>query len=105
VNREFEMRMVAGILLLLAGIAYPMAALLWLNRWLARGPLPASQSVGLVLAFNGIFPVVLVGLAAGLLSARLWAMLSYRYALLFASLVCLGMILALGWKTTAQRQR
>ncbi len=67
------MRTVLGILLVVIGVAYPMAAVFWLNQRMSRQPAMTSTQVGLALAFNGVLPVSLILAGIGLLVPRLGA--------------------------------
>jgi hypothetical protein len=67
------MRIVLGILLVVIGAAFPMAAVFWLNQRMSRRPAMTSTQVGLTLAFNGILPVSLILAGVGLLVPRLGA--------------------------------
>lgn len=78
------MRTVAGILLLVMGIIFPMGMLAWLNSRFNRQPRPTPRQVGLLLAFNGILPAGLVLLGLGLMSPGLWAVTWLRAAALAA---------------------
>lgn len=49
-----------GILLLIAGVAYPMGAVYWINQRLGRKPALTPRQLALIVAFNGILPVSLV---------------------------------------------
>ncbi|MCX7670570.1 MAG: hypothetical protein N2439_10925 [Anaerolineae bacterium] len=64
---------VAGILLLAAGVIFPLALLLWLSSRLSRPPALAPRRVGLWLAFNFVLPVGLVLWGLRLLSPRVAA--------------------------------
>jgi hypothetical protein len=63
---------VAGILVLVAGIVFPMAMLFWLNSRLSRKPSLSAGQVGLALAFNGVLPVAMIMLGIGLIAPHLW---------------------------------
>jgi len=86
---------VAGILILIVGVAYPMAALIWLNGRLGRQPALAARHVGRIVAFNGVFPLSLIGLGVGLLSTGLWASLAFKMVLALTGLVSLVLLLIL----------
>lgn len=89
------MHTVAGILLLVFGVIFPMAMLVWLNSRLNRRPRPTSRQIGLVLAFNGLLPVGLVLLGLGLMLPQLWAMAWLRLAALAAWLAVGVVMIAL----------
>jgi hypothetical protein len=89
------MRTVFGILLLVAGVVYPMAALVWLNRRMSRPPALAPRQVGMILALNGVLPVSLIFWGLGLIVPRLGVMLPVRMVAILASIVAVGLIGAL----------
>ena len=89
------MRILLGILLVVVGIAYPMGALLWLNHRLARRPTLATSRVGVILAFDGVFPVFFIVSGLGVLVPRLWAILAIKAVVTLSALATL--ILALAW--------
>ena len=99
------MRNLVGALLLLAGVIYPLAAVFWLNQWIGRRRRLVPRQVGLVLAFNGVFPMTLIGLAVGLLSARLWASFAFRLGLGLAGGVGLGLLIAVWWQMAADSRK
>jgi hypothetical protein len=80
---------VFGILLLVAGAAYPMVAMVWLNRRLNRQPALTPRQLGLILAFNGVLPVSLVFWGVGMAVPRLWAVLAVRMVAVISSLAAL----------------
>jgi hypothetical protein len=65
-------RVPIGILVLVIGVATPMAMLFWLNGKLSRKPPPSPREVGVLLALNGILPLGLIVIGLGLLLPRLW---------------------------------
>lgn len=89
------MRIVGGILLLVAGVVFPMALVAWLSSRLNRQPRPAPRQIGLVLALNGLLPVGLVLLGLGLMAPQLWAMVWLRWAALAAWLAVGVVVVAL----------
>ena len=72
-----------------------MAAVVWLNSRLGRQPALAARHVGRIVAFNGVFPITLIGLGFGLVSAGLWASLIFKVALALAGLASLALLLIL----------
>jgi hypothetical protein len=86
------MHTLLGILLLVAGVIYPMAALVWLNQRMARQPALAPRQVGLLLALNGVLPVSLIFWGLGLIVPRLGVMLPVRMVAILASVVAVGLI-------------
>jgi hypothetical protein len=93
-------RIAGGILCLILGISYPMAILLWLNARMRRQPALAPRQVSIVLAFNGVFPLALIGLGVGLLSPGVWAMPSFLPALALVGLAALVLLL-ISWRLGA----
>lgn len=89
------MRIVGGILLLVAGVIFPMAMVAWLSSRLNRRPRPTSRQIGLALALNGLLPVGLVLLGLGLMAPQLWALVWLRLAALAAWLAVGAVIVAL----------
>lgn len=71
---------VAGILLLVAGIAFPLGMVAWLNSRLNRQPRPTPREIGLILSLNGLLPLGLVTLGLGLMMPQLWEALWLRVA-------------------------
>lgn len=89
------MRTVAGILLLLAGVIFPMMLVAWLSNRLNHKPRPTPRQVGLLLAFNGLLPLALVSLGVGLVSEALWATIWLRAITLAAWLAALIILVLL----------
>lgn len=91
------MRTVAGILLLVIGVSFPMEMLLWLNARLHRLPPPRPRQVGAWLAFNFVLPVGLVLGGLSLMSARVAASPVIRVAtpavLIASAIVLVGLVL------------
>lgn len=98
------MRIVAGILLVVGGMIFPMGLVAWLNSRLNRAPRPASRQVGLALALNGLLPVALVTLGLGLISERLWALIWLR-GVAFVTGSASGIVLVALLVTTLMRRR
>ncbi len=87
------MRIALGIILLAIGVAYPMAALYWLNLRMGRKPAMTPRQVGLQLALNGILPVSLIFWGLALVLPWLWASPAVRLVAgvtTLASLVIIG---------------
>ncbi len=89
------MQFVLGIVLVVAGIAFPMAALFWLNRRMPRSPALTPRQVGLILALDGVLPVSLIFGGLGLLVPRLGAMLVVRVVAILAGVVAVALLGAL----------
>jgi hypothetical protein len=97
-------RTVAGILLLIAGLIFPMIILIWMNGRLGRKPLPRPGEVGLLLTFNGVWPVALITTGLCLMSARLWATPALRIAMTAAWLASVVVLVALAFMTVSARR-
>ncbi len=89
------MQTVAGILVLIAGVIFPMAMVVWLSMRLGRKPALRPPQVGLVLALNGVLPVALVTSGLALLMPHLWAMDTLRYAVVAAWAAVVMVLIAL----------
>ena len=89
------METLAGILLLVAGTAFPLGMVAWLSGRLNRQPRPAPRVVGLLLALNGLLPLGLVALGLGLLMPQLWATTWLRVATLAAGVGAGAVLIAL----------
>lgn len=98
------MRTVAGILLLIAGVIFPLIMLIWMNGRLRRKPLPRPGEVGLLLTFNGVWPVALITTGLGLMSVRLWATPALRIAMMAAWLASAAVLVALVLMAVAARR-
>ncbi len=95
------MRVVLGILLIVAGAGYPIFAVYRLNRRLGRQPALTPRQLALTLAFNGILPVSLVFWGLGLMAPGLWAVLAIR---MIAVITALTALLLLGLLRSARTQ-
>ena len=76
------MRTLAGILLLIIGVIFPMAMLFQMNSVLSRKPAPRPSRVGMLLALNGVLPVALIISGLMLLSDRFATSPALRAALI-----------------------
>ena len=76
------MRTLAGIVLLIIGVIFPMAMLFQMNSVLSRKPAPRPSQVGMLLALNGVLPVALIISGLMLLSDRFAASPALRAALI-----------------------
>ena len=92
------MRILAGILLLIIGVIFPMAMLFRINGVLSRKPAPQPSRVGMLLALNGVLPVALVTTGLAMLSASMAASPALRVVMIATWLtsVALVMILVIG---------
>jgi hypothetical protein len=70
----------AGILLVITGVFFPMAMLVWLGSRMRRQPPPRPRQVGMWLAFNIVLPVGMVLLGLSLISTQFGASTTIRYA-------------------------
>jgi hypothetical protein len=75
-------RTLAGILLFVIGVIFPMAMLFRINSVLSREPVPRPSQVGMLLALNGVLPVALIISGLMLLSTRFSASPALRAALI-----------------------
>jgi hypothetical protein len=98
------LHIVAAILLLIIGVIWPLASLLWLSSRLNRTPTLSSQRLGLILALNLIFPISLILSAFGLLLPQLRESLAFKGALVVAWVATLGLFAGLWWSRTAEHR-
>lgn len=89
------MHTVAGILLLIIGIIFPLGMLAWLSNRLNRRPRPGAGQVGLLLALNGLLPLAVVLTGLGLMMPQLWETTWLRVAVAAAGLGAAGVLIAL----------
>ena len=99
------MRTAAGILLLIAGIIFPMAMLFRMNSVLSRKPAPAPSRVGMLLALNGVLPVALVISGLVLMSVRFGSSPALRVVLIATWLVSIALLVVLAIGKGADRRR
>jgi len=64
---------IAGILLVITGVFFPMAMLVWLSSRMRRQPPPRPRQVGMWLAFNFVLPVGIVLLGISVISSQFGA--------------------------------
>jgi hypothetical protein len=92
-----------GVLVLMAGVIFPMAMVAWLASRMNRKPALPPNQMGLILAFNGILPVGLVLLGFSLMSpafgAQTWVRLGWMLALAAAALVVVILGVSRGRRT------
>ena len=85
----------AGVLVLMTGVIFPMAMLGWLAIRMGKKPPLGADRTGLVLAFNGLLPVGLVLLGLGLMSPQfgqlMWVRAGWIAALVAAGLVLIAL--------------
>lgn len=98
------LRIIAGIVCLMAGVIFPMGMTFWLNGRMHRQPPPSPRQIGLALAFNGVLPVTLILVGLGILSTRLWATPALRIATGVAAAATVVVLLALAWESAASRR-
>jgi hypothetical protein len=91
------MNAVAGMILIVLGVAYPMAALVWLNGRMSRQPPLAPRRLGLILALNGIVPIAIIFWGLELLVPKLSANVTVRMVLWIASLASIILLVTLRW--------
>jgi uncharacterized membrane protein len=98
------MHTVAGILVLLVGVAFPMGMLVWLNGRMRRQPALQPRQVGMLLALNGILPVGLVLVGFWLIYPPFGASPAARVAIVASGLAVLALLVALWWSSRSSRQ-
>ncbi len=95
-----------GILLLMAGVVFPLAILVWLSSRLGPPPAPRPRQMGMWLALNFVLPVGLVLAGLRLISVQVAASPVIRDAAVaaLAAAVILGVGIA-AEATLARRSR
>jgi hypothetical protein len=88
-------RTLAGILLLIIGVIFPMAMLFQMNSVLSRKPAPRPSRVGMLLALNGVLPVALIISGLMLLSDRFSAAPALRAAMIATWVASLALLIIL----------
>jgi uncharacterized membrane protein len=99
------MQSLAGILILLVGVAFPMGMLVWLNARLRRQPALQPRQVGMLLALNGILPLGLVLTGLGLIYPPFGASLAFKVVLIASGLAVLALLVGLWWTRQAARRK
>ena len=99
------MRTLAGILLLIVGVIFPMAMLFRMNSMLSRKPAPTPGRVGMLLALNGVLPVALIISGLMLLAARFAASPALRAALIATWVASAALLLVLLISRGAGREK
>lgn len=89
------MQSLLGILLVMAGIVFPMAMPIWLAGRLQRQPKPRPIQMGMLLALNGVLPVGLIVTGLGLLSPAFGATPGARAAAGAAAVATLALLAGL----------
>ena len=89
------MRILAGILLLIIGVIFPMAMLFWMNGVLSRKPAPQPRRVGMLLTLNGVLPVALVTTGLAMLSAHMAASPALRVVMIATWLTSVALVIVL----------
>lgn len=97
------MEKVAGVLLLMTGVIFPMALLGWLAFRIGKKPSLPPQRVGLILALDFVLPVGLIFLGLGLMSpafgARDWVRLAWMISLAAAAVMVILLGVSRGRRT------
>jgi hypothetical protein len=88
-------QIVAGIFLVIAGVFFPMAMLVWLGSRMRRQPPPRPRQVGMWLAFNFVLPVGMVLLGISLISPQFGANPVIRIAMWSALGAAVVLLIAL----------
>ena len=100
------MRILAGILLLIIGVIFPMAMLFWINNVLSRKPAPQPGRVGMLLTLNGVLPVALVTTGLAMLSAHMAASPALRVVMIatwLTSVVLISILIVNGATVRGER--
>jgi hypothetical protein len=87
-------RTLAGILLLIIGVIFPMAMLFQMNSVLSRKPAPRPSRVGMLLALNGVLPLAMIISGLMLLSDRFAASPALRAALIATWVASAALLIA-----------
>jgi hypothetical protein len=95
----------AGILILLIGVAFPMGMLVWLNGRMRRQPALQPRQVGMILALNGILPLGLVLIGLWLIYPPFGASLTFKAVLIASGLAVLVLLVGLWWTGKAARRK
>lgn len=90
------MEKLAGVLVLITGVIFPMVMLGWLALRMNRKPSLPPNEMGLILMFNGVLPVGLVLLGFGLMSPSFGALTWVRIARMVALAAAAVFLVALG---------
>jgi hypothetical protein len=96
-SKEQGMRVLVGIAVLLAGIAFPMGMLIWLNGRMKQQPALASRQTGLLLALNGILPLGLVLGGLWLIRPAVGASTAFKAAIIAVGLAVFALLVSLWW--------
>ena len=94
-----------GILVLLIGVAFPMGTLVWLNGRMRRPPVLLPRQVGMLLALNGILPLVLILTGLWLLHPPFDASLAFKAVLIAGGIAVLGLLVGLWWVSRKVRRK
>lgn len=98
------MHTLVGILILLAGIAFPMGMLVWMNGRMRRKPALQPRQVGMLLALNGILPLGLILIGLWLLSPPFGVNPAVKVAIIASGLAVLALLVGLWWSGRAARR-
>lgn len=97
------MQKLAGVLVLMAGVIFPMVMAGWLALRMNKKPSVPPNEMGLLLMFNGVLPVGLVLLGFGLMSpsfgAQTWVRIGWAVALAAAAVVLVALGVSRGRRT------
>jgi 4-amino-4-deoxy-L-arabinose transferase-like glycosyltransferase len=87
------MQKLLGVLILMAGVIFPLVMVGWLALRMNKKPALPPNQLGLILAFNFMLPVALVLLGMSLMSpefgAQSWVRLGWMVALAGAAVALL----------------
>ena len=97
------MQKLLGVLILIAGVIFPMVMVGWLALRMNKKPALPPNQVGLILAFNFMLPIALVLLGLSLMSpafgAASWVRLGWMMALAGAAAVLIVLGVSRGRRT------
>ena len=99
------MRTVAAILLLVLGVIWPLASLLWLSGRLNRQPALSPRRLGLIIAVTGVFPISLVLMAFGLLLPQFQESPVFKVVVLVSWVATVALFIGLWWTSHDGTQR
>lgn len=97
------MRTVVAILLLLVGVIWPLASLLWLSGRLNRQPALSPRRLGLIIAVTGVFPISLVLTAFGFLLPQFQESPIFKVVVLVSWVATIALFIGLGWTSAMER--
>jgi hypothetical protein len=97
------LKTVIAILLLILGVAWPLALLLWLSNRFNRQPAISPRRLGLIIAITGVFPISLVLSAFRLLLPQFQASPVFTIVLLVSWVATAALFIGLWWSSVTER--